>query len=37
MSTLESMLAELKMLANKSDVPYQSLMKTFLADKISKN
>ncbi len=30
----ESMLAELKMLANKRDVPYQSLMKTFLAEKI---
>jgi len=28
----ESMLAELKMLANKRDVPYQSLMKMFLAD-----
>ena len=30
----ESMLAELKMLANKRDVPYQSLMKIFLAEKI---
>ncbi len=30
----ESMLAELKMLANKRDVPYQSLMKMFLAEKI---
>ena len=30
----ESMLAELKMLANKHDVPYQSLMKMFLAEKI---
>ena len=30
----ESMLAELKMLANKRDVPYQSLMKIFLAERI---
>jgi len=30
----ETMLAELKMLANKRDVPYQSLMKIFLAEKI---
>lgn len=30
----ESMLAELKMLANKRDVPYQSLMKMFLAERI---
>lgn len=30
----ESLLAQLKMLANKRDVPYQSLMKTFLADKV---
>ncbi|VAX35099.1 hypothetical protein MNBD_UNCLBAC01-2069 [hydrothermal vent metagenome] len=31
----ESMLEELKLLANKKDVPYQSLMKVFLADRIS--
>lgn len=30
----ESLLAQLKMLANKRDVPYQSLMKTFLAEKV---
>lgn len=30
----ESMLAELKLLANKRDVPYQSLMKMFLAERI---
>ena len=30
----ESMLEELKLLANKKDVPYQSLMKVFLADRI---
>jgi predicted DNA binding CopG/RHH family protein len=30
------MLAELKLLANKRDVPYQSLMKMFLADRIKK-
>jgi predicted DNA binding CopG/RHH family protein len=30
------MLAELKLLANKRDVPYQSLMKMFLADRIEK-
>jgi predicted DNA binding CopG/RHH family protein len=30
----ESMLEELKLLANKRDVPYQSLMKIFLAEKI---
>ena len=29
-----SMLEELKALANKRDVPYQSLMKVFLAEKI---
>jgi len=28
------MLEELKLLANKRDVPYQSLMKIFLAEKI---
>jgi len=31
----ESMLAELKTLANKKDVPYQSLAKIFLARQIS--
>jgi len=30
----ESLIAELKMLANKMDVPYQSLMKTMLAEKV---
>jgi predicted DNA binding CopG/RHH family protein len=30
----ESLIAELKMLANKMDVPYQSLMKTILAEKV---
>jgi len=30
----ESLIAELKMLANKRDVPYQSLMKTILAEKV---
>ena len=30
----ESMIAELKLLANKRDVPYQSLMKVFLAERI---
>ncbi|MEA2342615.1 MAG: hypothetical protein QOF63_784 [Thermoanaerobaculia bacterium] len=31
----ESMIAELKLLANQRDVPYQSLLKVFLADRIS--
>jgi len=30
----ESMLAALKVLANKRDVPYQSLLKIFLAEKV---
>lgn len=30
----ESMLSHLKTLANKKDVPYQSLMKIYLAEKI---
>jgi predicted DNA binding CopG/RHH family protein len=30
----ESMLDQLKLLANKRDVPYQSLMKAFLAERI---
>jgi predicted DNA binding CopG/RHH family protein len=30
----EILLADLKMLANKKDVPYQTLLKTFLADRI---
>src|SRR5688500_20268228 len=30
----EAMIAELKLLANKRDVPYQSLLKVFLAEKI---
>ena len=32
----EAMLEELKLLANKKDVPYQSLMKIFLAERIEK-
>lgn len=31
----ESLLAALKGLANKKDVPYQSLMKIFLAEKVN--
>ena len=31
----ESMLAQLKVLANKRDVPYQSLMKIFLAERLA--
>ena len=31
----ESMLEELKLLANKKDIPYQSLMKVFLSERIS--
>jgi predicted DNA binding CopG/RHH family protein len=30
----QSMIEEMKLLANKRDVPYQSLLKTFLADRI---
>ena len=30
----ESMIEELKLLANKKDVPYQSLLKVFLSEKI---
>jgi predicted DNA binding CopG/RHH family protein len=30
----ESMIAALKLLANKRDVPYQSLLKVFLAEKV---
>jgi predicted DNA binding CopG/RHH family protein len=32
----EAMLEELKVLANKQDVPYQSLLKVFLSDRIKK-
>jgi predicted DNA binding CopG/RHH family protein len=32
----ELMLAELKLLANKRDVPYQSLIKIFLAERLEK-
>lgn len=32
----ESMLEELKLLANKRDVPYQSLIKIFLSERIQK-
>jgi predicted DNA binding CopG/RHH family protein len=32
----ESMIDELKVLANKRDVPYQSLMKLFLSERIDK-
>jgi predicted DNA binding CopG/RHH family protein len=31
----ESMIAEMKLLANQRDVPYQSLLKVFLAERIS--
>ena len=31
----ESLLNDLKMLANKRDVPYQSLLKIFLAERVS--
>ena len=31
-----SLLAELKILANKRDVPYQSLLKVFLAERIAR-
>jgi predicted DNA binding CopG/RHH family protein len=31
----ESMIEELKLLANKRDVPYQSLLKIYLSEKIS--
>lgn len=31
----ESLLEELKLLANKRDVPYQSLLKLFLAERIA--
>ena len=33
----KSMLNELKLLANKSDVPYQSLIKIFLRERIDKD
>jgi len=32
----EPMLAELRRLANKRDIPYQSLIKSFLAERIQK-
>jgi len=32
----ESLLNELKLLANKKDVPYQSLLKMFLAERVQK-
>jgi len=32
----EYMLEELKLLANKRDIPYQSLMKIFLSERIKK-
>lgn len=32
----ESMIAALKSMANKRDIPYQSLLKVFLAEKIEK-
>ena len=32
----ESMLEEIKLLANKRDIPYQSLMKIFLSERIKK-
>ena len=33
----ESMLNELKLLANKMDVPYQSLIKVYLRERIDKD
>ena len=33
----ESLLARIKELANKNDVPYQSLMKIFLAEKVEES
>jgi len=30
----EAMIGNLKLLANKRDIPYQSLLKTFLADRL---
>jgi len=33
----ESLLAGLKVLANKRDIPYQSLLKIFLAERIEKD
>jgi predicted DNA binding CopG/RHH family protein len=32
----ESMIEELRLLANKKDVPYQSLLKVFLSERIEK-
>ncbi|MDA3924703.1 MAG: BrnA antitoxin family protein [Kiritimatiellae bacterium] len=32
----QSMLEELKLLANKRDIPYQSLLKVFLSERIDK-
>jgi predicted DNA binding CopG/RHH family protein len=32
----ETMLEELKVLANKSDIPYQSLIKVFLKERLNK-
>ncbi|MBN1494075.1 MAG: BrnA antitoxin family protein [Candidatus Omnitrophica bacterium] len=32
----ETMIEELKLLANKKDVPYQSLMKIFIAERVNK-
>ncbi len=32
----ETMLEDLKVLANKQDVPYQSLLKTYVAERIAK-
>ena len=32
----ESLLDELKLLANRQDVPYQSLLKVFLAERVDK-
>ena len=32
----ESMIEELKILANKQDIPYQSLLKVFLAERLGK-
>jgi len=33
----ESLIEHLKLLANKKDIPYQSLLKMFLAEKVEEN
>ena len=36
MSGPESLIEELKLLANKKDIPYQSLLKVFLVERVEK-